>query len=111
MLYEYLLPGEGRVLDWATEVDFVTNKIRVLKAWDYQDEVMKPTKTWETRDVPIEPTLLPLLKAMHKRARGKGLVLPLLSELADEFSVSRMLRTISRPLASRRPTSSPRPIR
>ena len=54
---------------------------------------LKPTKTCETRDVPIEPTLLPLLKAMHKRARGKGLVLPLLSELADEFSVSRMLRT------------------
>jgi hypothetical protein len=34
-----------------------------------------------------------LLKALHKRAEGKGLVLPLLSELADEFSVSRMLRT------------------
>ena len=53
---------------------------------------MKPTKTWETRDVPIEPTLLPLLKAMHKRAGGKGLVLPMLSGLADELSVSRVFR-------------------
>jgi hypothetical protein len=81
------------VLDWETDVDFVTNKIHVSKAWSYEDAVIKPTKTWETRDVPIEATLLPLIKGMHKRAKGKGLVLPILSELADELSVSRVFRS------------------
>jgi|CZKU01.1.fsa_nt_gi hypothetical protein len=93
MLYEYLRPGEGRVLDWETDVDFVTSKIHVSKAWSYEDACVKPTKTWETRDVPIEPTLLPLLKAMHNRAKGKGLVLPILSELTDELRVSRIFRS------------------
>jgi hypothetical protein len=37
------------VLDWETDVDFVTSKIRVSKAWDYEEQVLKPTKTWETQ--------------------------------------------------------------
>jgi integrase len=79
------------VLEWS-DIDFTTNKIRVCKAWDYDDEQVKPTKTWETRDVPIEPTLRPLLSAMQERA-GQGLVLPLLSSLADETAASKILRS------------------
>jgi hypothetical protein len=45
MLYEYLRPGEGRVLEWETDVDFIKNKIRVSKAWDYEEQCVKPTKT------------------------------------------------------------------
>jgi len=65
----------------------------VSKAWDYTDECVKTTKTWETRDVPIEPTLVPLLKAMHKRAGGKGPLLPMLASLADESALSKLFRS------------------
>jgi integrase len=94
LLYTYVRPGEGRVLEWS-DVDFTTNKIRIARAWDYEEECTKATKTWATRDVPIEPiepTLLPLLKAMHKRAGGEGLVLPMLPGQADELSVSKVFR-------------------
>lgn len=91
MLYTGLRPGEGRVLEWA-DVDFTTDTIRVCKAWDYQHACVKPTKTWASRDVPIEPTLRPLLVAMHARASGTTLVLPRLSSLADETAISKVLR-------------------
>jgi hypothetical protein len=106
---------EGRVLEWS-DVDFTTNKIRIARAWDYEEECTKATKTWATRDVPIEPTLLPLLKAMHKRAGGKGLVLPMLSGQPDELSVSKVFRDhleavgVDRPdLFAREPDADPDP--
>jgi hypothetical protein len=37
---------------------------------------IKSTKTEHARRVPIEPTLMPLLKAMHREAKGKGRVFP-----------------------------------
>ena len=37
---------------------------------------MKTTKTGQNRLVPIEPTLLPLLKAMHEECGGEGRVFP-----------------------------------
>ena len=46
------------MLEW-TDVDFTKNKIRVARAWDYEEGRTKATKTWATRDVPIEPTLRP----------------------------------------------------
>jgi len=39
----------------------------------------KSTKTADSREIAIEANLLPLLERMRKRARGKGLVVPLLS--------------------------------
>jgi integrase len=91
LLYTGLRPGEARVLEWK-DLDFVTNKIRVAKAWDYDAHAVKPTKTWETRDVPIEPALRPLVVAMHARVGGRGVVLPMLSSLADETAASKVLR-------------------
>lgn len=90
-LYTYARPGELRVLTW-DDVDFTTNKIKIRRAWDYDAQEEKPTKTWESREVPIEPTLRPLLVAMHERCGGKGLVLPMLSSLADETAISKVFR-------------------
>lgn len=91
LLYTYMRPGEGRVLEWG-DVDFVANMVRVCKAWDFDAGAVKPTKTWEVREIPIEPTLRPLLLAMHERAGGRGLVLPMLSSLADETAASKVFR-------------------
>jgi integrase len=92
MLYGGLRPGEGMVLQWP-DVDFTIDRIKVTKAWDYDELCVKPTKTWETRDVAIEPTLRPLLVAMHKRARGRGPVLRALAGLSNETALSKILRS------------------
>jgi len=79
--YSYVRPGEARVLEWS-DVDFDTNFIHVGKAWNYETEKVEDrTKTGAPRDVPIEPTLRPLLAYMHRRAKGRGLVLPILSQV------------------------------
>jgi integrase len=80
--YTYARPGELRVLTWE-DVDLDDNRIRITKAWDYENEGLKSTKTHETRDIPIEPELLPLLRAMKERTAGKGLVVPALAAYND----------------------------
>jgi integrase len=77
-VYTYARPGELWVLEWS-DVDLDDQKIRITKAWDFKSKKIKSTKTQETRSIPIEANLLPLLQAMHTRARGKGLVVPILS--------------------------------
>jgi hypothetical protein len=49
MLYEYLRPGEGRVLEWETDVDFITNKIRVSKASQATPQRREHFRQVETR--------------------------------------------------------------
>ena len=77
--YTYLRPGELWVLDWS-DVDLDDEKIHVTKAWDFKNKRLKATKTDETRSIPIEANLLPLLRIMHERAGRKGLVVPVLSQ-------------------------------
>jgi hypothetical protein len=78
--YTYLRPGELHVLTWA-DVDLADQKISVSKAWDYDGKCIKSTKTWETREIPIEPNLLPLLQQMKKRAGDDAvLVVPALAQ-------------------------------
>jgi integrase len=81
--FTYMRPGELRVLEWS-DVDFDGGVIRIHRAWDYQRGKVKPTKTKETRSIPIEPNLLPLLKAMHDRVEGKGHVVPLMGEVNED---------------------------
>jgi integrase len=81
--YAYLRPGELWCLEWS-DVDLADQTIRITKAWDFQAGRAKATKTGETRTIPIEPTLLPLLQRMHKRARGRGLVCPCLSQRSGD---------------------------
>jgi integrase len=78
--YTFARPGEMHVLEWS-DVDLADGKISITKAWDYQNKRTKLTKTGESRTIPIEPNLLPLLVHMHERAGGEGLVVPLLSQL------------------------------
>jgi integrase len=80
--YSYARPGELQVLEWS-DVDLDDRKIRITRAWDYKNDRVKSTKTGEARTIPIEPNLLPLLACMRKRARGKGLVVPVLGEAND----------------------------
>lgn len=76
--YTYLRPGELLVLTWA-DVDLEHRTIRVVKAWHYEDEKIKPPKTVAgIRDVPIHPRLLPLLRRMRGRAKPEDLVLPVM---------------------------------
>jgi integrase len=77
--YTFLRPGELWVLEWA-DVDLDDGRISVTKAWDFKNARVKGTKTGETRTIPIEPTLLPLLARMKRDAGGAGLVVPLLSQ-------------------------------
>jgi hypothetical protein len=76
--YTFMRPGELQVLEWS-DVDLADRKIRVTKAWDYKNDRTKGTKTGETREIPIEPNLLPLLERMRERAKGNGLVAPQLA--------------------------------
>jgi integrase len=99
--YTYLRPGELRAL-LVSDLDFDGGRISVVKAWDGVAKKVKPTKTGETRSVPIEPALLPLLKAIHARQDGQGLVAPLMGEVNEDkmaLALRRHLRTagVTRP--------------
>ena len=67
--YTYLRPGELHVLTWG-DVDLADQKVRVTKAWDYKGRRIKATKTHESREIPIEPNLLPLLVRMRRQAEA-----------------------------------------
>ena len=88
--YTFARPGELHALDW-TDVDLDDRKIRITKAWDYDAGKLKPTKTHESREIPIEPNLLPLLERMRKRAGGKGRVVPVL-ETANANKLAIIMR-------------------
>ena len=56
----------------------------IVTAYDEEEEEEKATKTVRSlRDVPIPPTLMPLLKMLRARANATGPVAPLLAEVAD----------------------------
>ncbi len=77
-VYTFMRPGELWVLEWS-DVDLADEQISITKAWDFKNRKIKSTKTGETRSIPIEPHLLPLLERMREAADGKGLVVPRLS--------------------------------
>jgi integrase len=89
LAYLYVRPGELTVLDWETDVDLEVGTVHITKAWDEKAQRVKPPKTRAgVRHVPIEPTLLPLLRALHKEAGGKGRVvqaMPPMEDWAEKF--------------------------
>jgi integrase len=89
--YTYARPGELCVLTWS-DVDLKDQRIRITNAWDYQRKQAKGTKTHESREVPIDAKLLPLLERMHERVGGEGLVVPVLSRSNDHKLPIRMRR-------------------
>jgi integrase len=94
-LYTYLRPGELRVLTWS-DVDFDAGHINITKAWDYQDEKIKPPKTANgVRSVPIEASLLPLLERMKEDAgedSASALVVPRLSAFGEDHLAEQFRR-------------------
>ena len=82
--FTYLRPGELRVLTWS-DVDLSAGLVHVTRAWDYNDESVKPPKTRNgVRRVPIEPSLLPLLRRMREGKEASALVVPLLSTIGED---------------------------
>ncbi len=76
-VYTYLRDGELRELRWE-DVDLQHARIEVSHAFNRRTRKSKAPKTAAgNRTVPIEPTLLPLLRAMHAECKGEGLVVKL----------------------------------
>jgi integrase len=72
-VYLYIRGGELAALDWA-DVHLDLGYVHVHRALDTDTGRIKSTKTNRTRKVRIEPTLLPLLREMHREADGEGSV-------------------------------------
>jgi integrase len=64
-VYTFMRAGELEALDWASDVDLEHNIIHVTKSIDRRTGKPKSTKTGETRRIPIDPNLRPLLQAIH----------------------------------------------
>lgn len=94
--YTYTRASELLALEW-TDVELDSGVIRITKALDKKGRV-KPTKTKETRSVPIEPNLWPLLSAMHREAGGVGRVVTLpRKKMADELRMHLLRAGVDRP--------------
>jgi integrase len=71
-LHFFTRAGELEVLDWK-DVDLAHGRVRIHRARDRFTGEIKETKEAEVREFAFEPTLLPLLNALHKE-RGSGVV-------------------------------------
>jgi integrase len=69
----YVRGGELEALEWP-DVHLDRGYVHVHQAVD-EDGVLKETKGKNVRKVPIEGTLLPMLRRMHDEASGKGKVI------------------------------------
>jgi len=75
-IYSYLRDGELRVLE-CRDVDLEHGVIRVTKAWNRNLKCITSPKGGRSRDVPIEPTLEPLLRELiAERREGRLLDMP-----------------------------------
>ena len=67
--------GELAALEW-DDIDLATGRVHIHRALGYDGETSS-TKTGEDRQFIAERAVLPLLRAMHRIARGRGRVLTL----------------------------------
>lgn len=75
LAYLYVRASELKVLEWS-DVSFESGTVHITKAWDEKEKdpakkIGPPKSKAGVRFVPIEPTLRPLLEALHERAKGK----------------------------------------
>jgi integrase len=68
-VYMYMRAGELEALTW-DDVDFEHVVIQINKAIDRETGDVKSTKSGETRRIPIEPALFPLLKQLYDERTG-----------------------------------------
>lgn len=82
-VYLYVRPGELEALTWDA-VDLDHGIVHVHQSIDRDRRQIKATKTDEARRIPIDPTLMPLLRAMHAESKGQGFVasMPPMEDLA-----------------------------
>ena len=71
--YLYVRGGELEALEW-NSVSFEHGYVLIHQSADASTGLAKATKTKDVRKVPIEPSLLPLLRKMHIEANGQGRV-------------------------------------
>ena len=71
--YLYCRGGELAGLEWSA-VNLTMGFVSFHQS-ETEDDEIKTTKTGRNRKTPIEPTLLPLLTAMHEAAKGEGRVI------------------------------------
>lgn len=88
-VYLYSRAGELEALSW-DDVDLAHGVVQIHRAVDrgaVGDEAEKATKTGKARRFALEPRLLPLLRAMHASAGGRGRLvdMPPVEDLAVEL--------------------------
>lgn len=90
--YTYTRDGELRCMRWQDgDVDLEHGVLSITRAYNRRTKRIKETKTGETRRFAIEPTLLPLLEAMHEEKCHEGPVVMLASERAMARNLRRWL--------------------
>lgn len=72
-MYLGVRAGELSVLRW-DDIDLEHGTIHVHRAFDRDRRITKPTKSMRARRFTFEPSVRPLLEAMHTEAAGRGLV-------------------------------------
>jgi integrase len=85
-IFTYGRDGEVAMLDWS-KIDLEHGVITIDRARNRDTGEAKSTKSGGTRRFSIEPNLLPMLRAMHAAAEGKGKVFGL-----DATHLSRTFR-------------------
>jgi len=86
-VYTYARAGELAALEWS-DVDLEHGTVHIHRSADKRrGRGLKATKSETARRIPIEPTLLPLFKALFIDARGKGRVvrMPSAGTLSDRL--------------------------
>jgi integrase len=87
-IYSFTRDGELRPMRWQDgDVDLEHGAMDISEALDRRTGRLKPTKSTVPRRFSLEPTLLPLLKAMRREARGRGPIMP----LSDKGGMARNL--------------------
>ena len=83
-IYAFPRAGELRALRWE-DVDLAHGLITVHQAFDRRTRETGSTKSGKGRNVPIEPTLVPLLRVMHAERDESGLVCPMPNRMASRL--------------------------
>jgi integrase len=68
-VYSYCRAGELEALEWP-DVDLEHEILSITKAVDRRNGEVKSTKSGESRRIPIEPNILPLLHRLHDQAKA-----------------------------------------
>lgn len=85
----YLRVAELEALEW-DDIAMEQGAIHIHRSLDRHRGCSKTTKTGATRRFLIEPTLLPLLRRLHRESDGKGRVVA--ARTFDRFALARDLR-------------------